>query len=89
MFQQFLKIEGWENKLAVIWKGPGWQVGSPRLGFDDFPQIQYPIKLYHPNVSTPLAFYTFVHFLYTTAQYSAVLRDSKVISISIEGNCWK
>lgn len=78
LIEQFFKIEGWQNKLAVIWKGPGWQIGSPRLGFDDFPPIQHPIKVYHPNISTALAFYTFVHFLYATAQFSVVLRDAKV-----------
>ena len=72
-------MDGWKNKFALIWKGPGWQVGSPRLGYDDFPAIEYPVKVYHPNISKALSFYTFVHFLYTTAQFSAVLRDSKVI----------
>lgn len=78
MFKQFFKIEGWQNKLSIILKGPGWQPGTPRLGTDVFPKVKYPIKVYHPNVSTPLSVYTFVHFMYALIQYSAVLRDSKV-----------
>lgn len=79
MYQQFFKMEGWQNKLALLWKGPGWQPGLPRLGSDEFPAISYPIKVYHPNISTKLSIYTFAHFAYVLIQYSAVLRDSKVI----------
>jgi len=75
------KVEGWQNKLAVIWKGPGWQPGLPRLGSDEFPEIKYPIQVYHPNVSKELSLYTFVHFTYVLIQYSAVLKDSKVNQI--------
>ncbi len=78
MCQQFFKIEGWQNKLAIIWKGPGWQPGLSRLGSDDFPQITYPIHVYHQNVSTQLSLYTFLHFAYVLIQYSAVLKYSKV-----------
>jgi alkylglycerol monooxygenase len=78
MCQQFFQIEGWQNKLSIIWKGPGWQPGLSRLGSDDFPQINYPIHVYHPNVSTELSAYTFVHFLYVTIQYSALLTHAKV-----------
>ncbi len=81
MCQQLFKVEGWKNKLAVIWKGPGWQPGLPRLGSDEFPEITYPIQVYHPNVSTELSLYTFVHFMYVLIQYSAVLKDSKVNEI--------
>ncbi|UJR33263.1 hypothetical protein I4U23_020718 [Adineta vaga] len=79
--QQLFKIEGWQNKLAVLWKGPGWQPGLPRLGSDDFPEVSYPIQVYHPNISTELAFYTFIHFMYALIQYSAVLKDSKNYSV--------
>jgi hypothetical protein len=78
MFQQFFKLEGWQNKLSVIWKGPGWQPGTPRLGTDDFPEIKYPIQVYHPNISTQLSAYTFIHFMYVLIQYSSVLKHSKV-----------
>ncbi|PVD35948.1 hypothetical protein C0Q70_02917 [Pomacea canaliculata] len=30
----------WQDKLSVIWKGPGWMPGKPRLGlYEDLPQI--------------------------------------------------
>jgi alkylglycerol monooxygenase len=81
MCQQFFKVEGWENKFSILWKGPGWQPGLPRLGNDDFPEVTYPIQVYHPNISTELSVYTFIHFLYVLIQYSAVLKQSKVNEI--------
>ncbi|CAF0733519.1 unnamed protein product [Rotaria sordida] len=81
IFKQFFKTEGWSNKLSVIWKGPGWQPGLPRLGSDKFPKVKYPIRVYHPNISTELSVYTFVHFMYVIIQYSAVLKYSKNYSV--------
>lgn len=26
----------WADKLAVVWKGPSWFPGAPRLGLDEF-----------------------------------------------------
>lgn len=27
-------MQGWQDKLAAVWKGPSWQPGKPRLGED-------------------------------------------------------
>ncbi|CAF4781042.1 unnamed protein product [Rotaria sp. Silwood1] len=81
MFKQFLQRQGWQNKLSVIWKGPGWAPGLPRLGSDKFPKVKHPIRVYHPNVSTALSLYTFIHFAYVLIQYSAVLKYSKNYSV--------
>lgn len=74
-------MNGLNNKLSVIWKGPGWQPGLPRLGSDKFPKVKYPVRVYDPNISKALSIYTFVHFLYVVIQYSEVLRSSKVNEI--------
>lgn len=66
------------DKLSTLWKGPGWQPGLPRLGSNKFPRVRLPITVYNPTISTALSIYAFAHFLYTVAQYSAVLRESKV-----------
>ena len=81
MYEQFFKLEGWQNKLSLICKGPSWQPGLPRLGNHQYPEISYPIKLFYPNISIALSIYTFIHFLYVLVQYSAVLGDSKVKSV--------
>jgi hypothetical protein len=83
MYEQFFRLEGWQNKLSLIWKGPSWQPGLPRLGNHQYSEIKYPIKFHHPNIPIALSIYTFAHFLYVLVQYSAVLRDSKVKSAFI------
>uniref|UniRef100_A0A8C2BJF8 Alkylglycerol monooxygenase n=1 Tax=Cyprinus carpio TaxID=7962 RepID=A0A8C2BJF8_CYPCA len=40
LWQRFWEAEGISNKLSVIFKGPGWTPGKPRLGdIADIPQI--------------------------------------------------
>lgn len=34
--KKFLSMDGVLDKLAVIWKGPSWFPGMPRLGLDDY-----------------------------------------------------
>lgn len=83
MYEQWFKLEGWKNKLSLICKGPSWQIGLPRLGNHQYPEIKYPIEFYHPKISLGLSIYTFVHFLFVFIQYHAVLQDSKVNSLSM------
>jgi alkylglycerol monooxygenase len=28
-------MNGWQDKLAAVWKGPSWLPGKPRLGVDE------------------------------------------------------
>ena len=38
----FWQMEGWGNKLSVIFKGPGWAPGKPRLGLpEDIPEVSH------------------------------------------------
>uniref|UniRef100_A0A8C2BH87 Alkylglycerol monooxygenase n=1 Tax=Cyprinus carpio TaxID=7962 RepID=A0A8C2BH87_CYPCA len=40
LWQRFWEAEGISNKLSVIFKGPGWTPGKPRLGdIADIPQV--------------------------------------------------
>ena len=81
MCKQFFKMQGLQNKLAILWKGPGWQPGLPRLGSSEYPKIKYPVRVYHPNISQALSTYTFLHFLYILLQHSAILNYSIVNQI--------
>lgn len=41
MWDVFKETEGLSNKLAVIWKGPGWAPGKPRTGLiEDIPDVR-------------------------------------------------
>ncbi|CAF5130006.1 unnamed protein product, partial [Rotaria sp. Silwood1] len=44
-------------------------------------KVKHPLRVYHPNVSTALSLYTFIHFAYVLIQYSAVLKYSKNYSV--------
>ncbi|XP_045209871.2 alkylglycerol monooxygenase-like isoform X2 [Mercenaria mercenaria] len=57
-------IDGLSNKLSVIFKGPGWSPGKPRLGcVEDIPQVEpSPVK-YDSNISVWKAIYIWTHFL--------------------------
>ncbi|CAF0773778.1 unnamed protein product [Didymodactylos carnosus] len=78
MFEQFFKLDGWRNKLALFWKGPGWYPGVPRLGDGKFPPIEYPVKVHNPELPNYVAYYTFIHFLYVLIQYASVLKSRGV-----------
>lgn len=40
MFRRIKATDGLRNKLAVVFKGPGWSPGKPRLGYyDDIPLV--------------------------------------------------
>ncbi|OAD60435.1 Alkylglycerol monooxygenase [Eufriesea mexicana] len=36
LFQKSIRMSNLADKLAVIWKGPSWFPGSPRLGLDEY-----------------------------------------------------
>jgi hypothetical protein len=40
MIKTFFETPGLGNKLSVIFKGPGWAPGKPRLGLiEDIPDV--------------------------------------------------
>lgn len=34
--QKCVNMNLWNEKLAVLWKGPSWFPGGPRLGLDEY-----------------------------------------------------
>lgn len=67
IWNRFWSIEGIGNKLSVILKGPGWEPGKPRLGFNsDIPEIQGPIVVYSKPTHKLLSVYAIAqHFAFT------------------------
>ena len=39
MWEEFWKMNSWSDKLSVLFKGPGWRPGLPRLGDNSFPAV--------------------------------------------------
>ncbi|KAG8231468.1 hypothetical protein J437_LFUL000185 [Ladona fulva] len=56
-------VNGWQNKLAAIWKGPSWSPGLPRLGAEEYKiDVKYRQKF---DVHLPLwcNLYLLMHFI--------------------------
>uniref|UniRef100_T1IHS5 Alkylglycerol monooxygenase n=1 Tax=Strigamia maritima TaxID=126957 RepID=T1IHS5_STRMM len=70
IWKQFWSINGWKHKLWVIFKGPGWAPGKPRLGLiEDIPDVHAPVEKYDPHLPVWLQVYYSVHFLLLLAVY--------------------
>ncbi|KAK7088891.1 alkylglycerol monooxygenase-like [Littorina saxatilis] len=58
------QMDGWKNKLSVIFCGPGWEPGRPRLGLrEDLPEVKLPAKKYNCNLPCWGNLYIWTHFL--------------------------
>lgn len=54
---------GLKNKLKVIFYGPGWHPGTPRLGdVSQIPKIVHPVQPYDPKLTWWQNSYVVVHF---------------------------
>ncbi|KAF8764271.1 Alkylglycerol monooxygenase like protein [Argiope bruennichi] len=64
MLKTTWSMEGWRNKLSVLFKGPGWSPGKPRLGnIEDIPEVEFPIQKYDPQLPLPYQLYCGFHYL--------------------------
>jgi hypothetical protein len=52
MLRQFCSVPGWGNKIKVLFYGPGWSVGKPRLGDpNDIPDVHAPVLKHQSTIS--------------------------------------
>jgi hypothetical protein len=59
---------GFWNKWAVIWKGPGWRAGAPRMGFpSDIPELDPAYRKYDPTLPSGFNWYLAANFLCNAA----------------------
>lgn len=63
IWKTFLSTPGLGNKLSVIFKGPGWSPGKPRLGDPlEIPDAHAPAIKYDPEISVWMQAYSALHF---------------------------
>uniref|UniRef100_UPI00358F68BC alkylglycerol monooxygenase n=1 Tax=Myxine glutinosa TaxID=7769 RepID=UPI00358F68BC len=73
MFRMMRVTPGLSNKLAVIFKGPGWSPGLPRLGDPkDLPKVTGKEKPYNPVIPGWLTTYSIAHIVWTIMFYHSV-----------------
>ncbi|KAJ6666579.1 hypothetical protein lerEdw1_020302 [Lerista edwardsae] len=64
IWNTFWSTPGFCNKISVVFKGPGWEPGKPRLGIpEDIPKITGKEVPYGPKLPISLRVYAVIHFI--------------------------
>ncbi|XP_072506917.1 alkylglycerol monooxygenase isoform X2 [Notamacropus eugenii] len=72
---------GFWNKLSVLFKGPGWSPGKPRLGLlEEIPEVTGKEVPYATHVSGSLQLYALVQFALMLGFYEDTFADKGVLS---------
>ncbi|GFY47637.1 alkylglycerol monooxygenase [Trichonephila inaurata madagascariensis] len=80
IWKTFWSTEGLGNKLSVIFKGPGWSPGQPRLGnIEDVPDVKYPVEKYEPLLPNWCIIYAFYHMHILILGYVEMAEGENVI----------
>ncbi|XP_033099679.1 alkylglycerol monooxygenase-like [Anneissia japonica] len=79
---------GFGNKLSVIFKGPGWMPGTPRLGNpEDIPKVSAPVEVYNPAMSVWLQLYVAFHYFVNQAVFTLYLDNHQYMGYVIGLAC--
>ncbi|TSN03417.1 Alkylglycerol monooxygenase [Bagarius yarrelli] len=83
LWQRFLSSDGITHKLSVIFNGPGWTPGKPRLGDpDDLPEVTGKEVPHNPEWSAALKAYVHVQFLLVLVVYNNLFATEQMLSQS-------
>eukprot|EP01137_Pigoraptor_chileana_P008192 Opistho-2@54679 len=78
IWRNFVAIKGWRNKLSVLFKGPGWQPGTARLGDPNgIPDVKAPWPKYDRALPGFLNVYVILHFMLIVLAYSIIANGDK------------
>ncbi|XP_032932874.1 alkylglycerol monooxygenase isoform X2 [Catharus ustulatus] len=81
IWNTFWATPGFCNKLSVIFKGPGWGPGKPRLGLpEEIPVITGKEVPFNPQVPAYLNCYALVHFAVIVHLYTELLASLTILS---------
>lgn len=81
MWTNFWATPGFFNKFSVIFKGPGWGPGKPRLGLsEEIPQVTGKEVPFSSSASQLLKLYTVVQFALMLGFYEDTFADTAVLS---------
>uniref|UniRef100_A0A671N7Q0 Alkylglycerol monooxygenase n=1 Tax=Sinocyclocheilus anshuiensis TaxID=1608454 RepID=A0A671N7Q0_9TELE len=88
LWQRFWKAEGISNKLSVIFKGPGWTPGKPRLGdIADIPQVGNHFFVFSVSSTLSRLYGYYINILYTK-QHSTIIKyvNKMLLCLSFRAN---
>ncbi|XP_051791676.1 alkylglycerol monooxygenase isoform X2 [Erpetoichthys calabaricus] len=84
IWKTFWATPGISNKLSVIFKGPGWGPGKPRLGLpEELPEITGKEVLYNPALPASMQAYALMHFLLIVGIYHEMFASKAVLSETV------
>lgn len=71
IFRKLKKAGSWSERFGILFKGPGWVNGSPRLGDrHSLPKVKYPVKKFNLDIGILLNIYVGVHFTFCLIMFS-------------------
>nr|XP_022314509.1 alkylglycerol monooxygenase-like isoform X2 [Crassostrea virginica] len=81
MWSVFKETRGMQNKLAVLWKGPGWAPGKPRTGLiEDIPDIHAPQAKFDRQLPLWTNLYIWTHMLLLIVFYGVLAHYKSELS---------
>uniref|UniRef100_A0A8D0BUL1 Alkylglycerol monooxygenase n=1 Tax=Salvator merianae TaxID=96440 RepID=A0A8D0BUL1_SALMN len=81
VWKTFWNTPGFSNKLSVIFKGPGWEPGKPRLGLvQDIPGVTGKETPFNPNLPNYLSVYSVIHFTIMLGFYIDLFATKSTLS---------
>ncbi|XP_053876263.1 alkylglycerol monooxygenase isoform X1 [Malaclemys terrapin pileata] len=81
IWSTFWATPGFSNKLSVIFKGPGWGPGKPRLGLpEEIPVITGKEVPFNPRLPIYLSVYAVVHFALMLGFYVDLFETQATLS---------
>ncbi|XP_065255972.1 alkylglycerol monooxygenase [Emys orbicularis] len=81
IWSTFWATPGFSNKLSVIFKGPGWGPGKPRLGLpEEIPVITGKEVPFNPKLPIYLSVYAVVHFALMLGFYVDLFETQATLS---------
>ncbi|XP_069769856.1 alkylglycerol monooxygenase isoform X2 [Narcine bancroftii] len=81
IWKTFWTTSGINNKIFVIFKGPGWEPGKPRLGCpEDLPKISGKEIPYNHQIPFWLQVYAMLHFIFVLGIYLQIFANKLAVS---------
>ncbi|XP_041039093.1 alkylglycerol monooxygenase isoform X1 [Carcharodon carcharias] len=81
IWKTFWATPGINNKISVIFNGPGWEPGKPRLGcLEDIPTINGKEMPHNPQIPAWLQLYAMLHFTFILGVYMHIFANKSALS---------
>ncbi|KAI4874525.1 hypothetical protein NFI96_016617, partial [Prochilodus magdalenae] len=81
LWEQFLKADGIGHKLSIIFKGPSWVPGKPRLGdHEEVPIVTGEELPHNPKWAPALQAYVHIQFLLVVGTYNDLFATQYLMS---------